>query len=218
MQGMNSLNARQIRAGRALLDWSQDELAERSGLSIATIRKIEAGNISPRGKTNDDICCAFEDAGLEFIEHGGVRHRPEDIKIYQGHEGAKAFFDDVYRIAESKGGDIVVACPSDDKYFIEPLGDYLDFHVTRMQSLTNNVQVKCILTEDKNTLPAASYCEYRWISKHYVDSVPFYVYGDKYAIIIPTLTPHQKSLFSSRASSPMLSANNFIPCGKRQRR
>jgi len=47
----NNINARQIKAARALLDWSQENLASASGLSIATIRKIESGHISPRDKT-----------------------------------------------------------------------------------------------------------------------------------------------------------------------
>ena len=81
MQGKISLTARQIKAARALLDWSQDDLAVASHLSVATIRKIESGHISPRGKTNDDIKRAFENAELEFIEPGGVRQRPDDIKI-----------------------------------------------------------------------------------------------------------------------------------------
>lgn len=43
--------ARQIKAARALLDWSQEDLAIRAALSIATIRKIESGALSPRDKT-----------------------------------------------------------------------------------------------------------------------------------------------------------------------
>jgi transcriptional regulator with XRE-family HTH domain len=51
----STINARQIKAARALLDWSQEDLANTSGLSIATIRKIESGHISPRGKTINSI-------------------------------------------------------------------------------------------------------------------------------------------------------------------
>lgn len=70
------IGARRIKAARALLNWSQDELAVAARLSIATIRKLEAGFVSPRGKTNDAVRGAFENAGLEFIEPEGVRFKP----------------------------------------------------------------------------------------------------------------------------------------------
>ena len=69
----SSLKARQIKAARALLDWSQDDLASHSGLSVNTIRKMELGHISPRGKTSHAIRHAFEDNGLEFLEPDGGR-------------------------------------------------------------------------------------------------------------------------------------------------
>jgi len=183
MQGKISLSARQIKAARALLDWSQDDLAAASNLSVATIRKIESGHISPRGKTNDDIKRAFENADLEFIEPGGVRHRPDDIKIYQGAEGARAFFDDVYKTAKDRGGDYISVCPSDNRHFTKLLGDYREIHITRMAAIKASAHVKCILTEDRHSVPATSYCEYRWIPTSYINSVPFYVYDDKYAIL-----------------------------------
>ncbi len=192
MQGMSNLTARQIKAARALLDWSQDDLAKATHLSVATIRKIETGNISPRGKTNDDIRHAFENAGLEFIEPGGVRYCPEDIKVYQGHEGAKAFFDDVYHTAKTRGGECIILHPSARKFFVTVLGDYHLIHVARMAAIKDGYSVKCIITEDENILPAASYCEYRWMSKRYIDAAPFYVYNDKYALIILDAEPSPK--------------------------
>jgi transcriptional regulator with XRE-family HTH domain len=177
------LDARQIRAARALMDWSQEDLATASTLSVATIRKIESGHISPRGRTTELIRRALEDAGLEFLEPDGVRHRPEDISVYLGNEGFRDFFDDIYQTARKKGGEIVVVCTS-EVFFNAALGDEFRFaHYQRMSALKDRVSVKCILTENGDVLPATAYCEYRWISKHYVDSVPFYVYDDKYAII-----------------------------------
>jgi transcriptional regulator with XRE-family HTH domain len=194
------LDARQIKAARALVDWSQDDLAAASTLSVATIRKLELGHISPRGKTTRLIRDAFENAGLEFLEPDGVRHRPEDIRIYHGDEGAKAFYDDVYETAKKKGGDIVIVQPSERTHFSGILKDYRAMHMERMTAIKDQVHVKCILTEDRNDLPAAGYVEYRSISKHYVDSVPFYVYDDKYAIIILEAAPSPKIVvFQSRA-------------------
>jgi transcriptional regulator with XRE-family HTH domain len=178
----NYLGAVQIRAARAMLNWSQDGLAETCGLSVATIRKIEAGNISPRGKTITLIEQAFDNAGLEFIDPNGVRQRPDDITVYQGEEGTRDFIDDIYAVSLEKGGEIVQVWNSAYSIF-ELMPEYRAIHFARMQAIRERIVVKCILTENLIFTPAP-YCQYRSLSKHYVNSVPFYVYGDKYAIIL----------------------------------
>ena len=76
------LTSAQIRAARALLDWQMKQLSEASGVSAATIQRIErqAGVPSTQGRTLLDLKRAFEDAGVEFIgtpESGaGVRLKP----------------------------------------------------------------------------------------------------------------------------------------------
>ena len=87
--------ARRIKAARALLDWSQEDLANAARLSITTIYKLEAGHISPRGATMLGVRKAFEDNGLEFIEPNGVRYHADDLIAHQDTEGILAFFDDI---------------------------------------------------------------------------------------------------------------------------
>lgn len=194
MSGNNhpAITASQIRAARGILNWSQDELAEKTDLSIATIRKIETGHVSPRGKTNDDIRRAFESAGLEFIEPGGVRQKPGDIRIYQGTEGYMEFFDDVHHTAQTKGGDIIHVTPSEIPYGFLGLEDYQNSYREKLSALKGKTNVKCILSENNTSLWCDSYCSYRLISKHYIDSVPFYVYDDKYAIFLFESDPSPK--------------------------
>jgi transcriptional regulator with XRE-family HTH domain len=65
---------RQIKAARALLGWSQADLARRSGVSEPTIARLEAadGELGGREGTGDKIHAALDAAGIEFIEnHGG---------------------------------------------------------------------------------------------------------------------------------------------------
>jgi predicted transcriptional regulator len=61
----------QCRAGRALLDWSQGQLAEHAGVGIVTIRQVEAGTNQPRRATLDVIKRALEGGGVEFIDENG---------------------------------------------------------------------------------------------------------------------------------------------------
>ncbi|RYG32949.1 MAG: XRE family transcriptional regulator [Burkholderiales bacterium] len=67
-----SLTAGQVRAARALLDWSQQKLSEESGVSLATIRRIE----SPRGP--DRSTAPNKEAIRRSLENGGVLFLPKD--------------------------------------------------------------------------------------------------------------------------------------------
>jgi predicted transcriptional regulator len=60
------VNARQIRAARSWLGWSQDDLAAKSGVARATIARIELSAEIRQGRTLADIQRAFEEAGVEF--------------------------------------------------------------------------------------------------------------------------------------------------------
>ena len=58
----------QCRAARGLLDWSQQDLADRAGVGIVTVRQLEAGVNEPRRATLAVVKSAFEAAGIEFID------------------------------------------------------------------------------------------------------------------------------------------------------
>jgi transcriptional regulator with XRE-family HTH domain len=61
----------QIRAARALLGWSQEQLANASGIGWATLRRIEQkeGTIRGNFSTILKIQKTFEQAGIHFIEN-----------------------------------------------------------------------------------------------------------------------------------------------------
>nr|WP_131113107.1 helix-turn-helix domain-containing protein [Lichenihabitans psoromatis] len=62
----------QCRAARALLNWTQDQLAKAATVGIVTIRQFEGANADPRHATLVVITRALEAAGVEFIpENGG---------------------------------------------------------------------------------------------------------------------------------------------------
>ena len=72
---MNVTSA-QIRAARALLGMDQRELARRAGVSVVTVRRIEAKQTADRvaSATLGGVREVLEEAGAEFIQ-GGVRQR-----------------------------------------------------------------------------------------------------------------------------------------------
>jgi predicted transcriptional regulator len=67
------VSVRQIKAARALLSWSQDDLAKAADVSIPTVKRLEAvdGLLGGRDQTADKIVGAIASAGIEFIDENG---------------------------------------------------------------------------------------------------------------------------------------------------
>ena len=65
---MNScINSAQCRAARALLGWTQEELAERTGVQQRTIARFETDAAVPRTSTTTPLVDAFSSAGIAFL-------------------------------------------------------------------------------------------------------------------------------------------------------
>jgi predicted transcriptional regulator len=70
----NVITSEQIRGARAMLRIEQSGLAERAGVSLETIKRIERkpGKVSAYAATLEAVRAALESAGVEFIaENGG---------------------------------------------------------------------------------------------------------------------------------------------------
>jgi transcriptional regulator with XRE-family HTH domain len=72
-----AISGAQIRAARAFLRWSVQDLSQLCGVSESAIARAEKVDIVPgmRGRNLDAIRAAFEMHGIEFIDHTGVRTR-----------------------------------------------------------------------------------------------------------------------------------------------
>jgi len=77
-----SVSAAQSRAARGLLGWSQQELADRAAVGVATVYQLESGRSAPRRATLTVVRQALEAAGVIFIDANGegpgvrLRKRP----------------------------------------------------------------------------------------------------------------------------------------------
>jgi hypothetical protein len=67
------LTGLQIRAARALVKWSAEDLAQESSVSLRTIRRAELTDhqTSMTAPNDSAIRRAFEGAGIEFIDENG---------------------------------------------------------------------------------------------------------------------------------------------------
>ena len=63
------ITSAQIRAARALLDWSRQNLSDSSGVGISALMRLESAKGIPGGniKTCEAVQNAFEKVGIQFI-------------------------------------------------------------------------------------------------------------------------------------------------------
>ncbi len=77
------LSAAQMRAGRALLGWDQRQLADASGVSLPTIRRMEASEDNVRGNVETLVKV------VEALEHGGLSLIPAGQASEGGGRGVR---------------------------------------------------------------------------------------------------------------------------------
>jgi transcriptional regulator with XRE-family HTH domain len=173
----------QIRAARALLDWSQSDLADAAGLSQTGIARIENGTNQPNSGTLEKIRVAFEGADIEFLGETGLRKKTGEIKLYKGIEGFSRFMDDVYETMNKDGGDIRVSNVN-EKNWIKWMGETeYNAHAARMKQIKNKFSFRIIIEEGDWFFIANDFAEYRWFPKNLFKQHCFYSYGSKLALI-----------------------------------
>jgi transcriptional regulator with XRE-family HTH domain len=70
----------QLRAARHMAGWTQDELADLSGISRITIANLEAGRVrDPKSSTIRLLARALQKAGVEITETGVERRRAREL-------------------------------------------------------------------------------------------------------------------------------------------
>jgi hypothetical protein len=87
------IEAAQVRAARALLDWPQTKLAETAGVPLSLVERFEAGAPSKvADEAVDKIRVALEAAGVAFIPKngGGV-----GVRLREGPEPEYIGWDDL---------------------------------------------------------------------------------------------------------------------------
>lgn len=80
------LSSEQVRAARALLRWDQRELAEKSGVPVSTVKRLEIkpGPLAAHGRTIAAMQGAIEAAGIIFMAHGDTTDGGEGVRLRSG--------------------------------------------------------------------------------------------------------------------------------------
>jgi len=174
----------QIRAARALLDWSQSDLADHSGLSQTGVARIENGTNKPNLNTIEKIETAFELADIEFLGTTGVRKKTSEVKTLEGKEGFRRFMDDVYQTAKTTGGDICLFNGKPSLFYKWLDESWYEEHSERMSKEKDNFNLRIIIEEEDKLQIASDFAEYRWFPKELFNERTLYAYGNKIAFMI----------------------------------
>ena len=215
------ITGEQITAARALLRWSQTDLAFKSGVPLPTIKNFEQGkSAAPRDSTKKLLIDCFKLHDIEFID-GGVRERKEKVRVLEGEEGITALFDDIIKIMrdlpESERKLLIFGV--DEQVFLENYPEKkLDEHITQRKQY--KVKQKLLLQQgDENFIGDPN--TYRWIPKEYFSATPTFVYGDKVSTILwskpPEIIITKNALYSAerRRNFKLMWKNAFLdPQGK----
>ncbi len=171
----------QIAAARALLEWTQDDLAGASGVSKDMISKIEGGKSAGSLKSIQNIQGALEKSGLEFSENEGVSRRSGNVSIFKGRTGFLDFLIDVYETVKN-GGEILVSNVNEAD-FLKWEGDEAQAHMDRMASI-QNLRFRILIEEGDDNVVASNYAKYKQVPIEQFNDIPLYMYGDKTGIIV----------------------------------
>jgi DNA-binding XRE family transcriptional regulator len=181
------ITGRQIRAARALLDWDAEDLAAKAGLSKDTIFNIEKSVVQAREKTTERIIQTFAAYDIEFTPDEGVKRKSDSVTKLEGFKDFKSYMDQVYDAClqpySCDGTKPVCICNLDNSLFRKYLKDYYPVHAERLKKI-KGLKIKSLAAEeDKASFPGTSYLEYRYLKELKDVIAPFYVFGDKFALI-----------------------------------
>lgn len=169
-----TIKVSQIRAARALLNWSQKDLAERSGVSEVSIINYENEKRTPHQNTLGKILQAFELAGVIFTKNG-LEMKEDAVTVIEGDGWYVRLLDDVYySLMDEKGAELLLIC-ADDKMSPPEVND-------RYRKIRNSGIRMRQLVEDGNTYLMGPLKEYRYMPKERFKNYVSLIYGGKVAV------------------------------------
>lgn len=178
-----SITTAQIRGARGILNWSQQDLAQRTGISATSIGSIENGQTTPRASTLETIKNTLERNGIEFLGLDGVRVQNEFIKTYSGTTGFRDFMDHVYETAKAYGGEIVLFNANPANWYKWLGEEWFNAHSKRMHDLGNKINVKITAKAGETLFISKEFAEYRWFPTDLFNDRALYAYGDNLAFV-----------------------------------
>jgi len=176
----------QIRAARALLNWSQTDLAKATGLSLNALSNLEKGQSTPRVDTLVLVQTALERAGVEFLSGMGVRLKGEvfEMEKIEGDNLIAKQLDDMLTHLHETGQREILYNGLDNTRFASADPGMIDVYMGYFRKFKDLgiVQKVLLLEGDMNFVAPDNH--YRWISRDLFGEIPYGVYGDTTSIFL----------------------------------
>lgn len=176
------ISIEQIKAARALLEWTQDDLAQAANLSKPSINTLERRIGNPKLDTMNAIQRALEDAGIEFTKGPGVKLKSSTLKtyIFEGEESLLRLVNDIFETLKGTDKELMIAGLEEDKF--ENLGGKRILKQIDRR-VKHGIKSKLLSCEgDTNFLEPKEH--YRWLPPKLFPKTPYYIYDNKYAIFL----------------------------------
>jgi transcriptional regulator with XRE-family HTH domain len=201
------IDAIQLRAARAMLDWKTSDLAEVSGVALNAINKIERGKVLGRRDTMEKMQKAFEDAGLDFLPDSGVRLKNRVVVTYEGTGANKQLVEDLYNSLRDSGGEILIAHLDEGESIKNLELGWLaeQIRLRKEAGITHRLLVR---PNDPNLIPPLD--NYRCIPGEFFSSYPLYIYGSKLALVSWEPSPRVVVVEDARFADSARKLFNFV--------
>lgn len=180
------LECSQIRAARALLNWSQSDLAKAAQMANSSIKNVENENTSARRETILQIKDALESNGIEFLPGSGVKLKTDEVTTIYGRSATVALYESLYTSAHASADREILVLGLDEAFAAQYDGlARSEEHNARLKSA--GITQKILANEGATEFLIEPSC-YRLLPRErFGKTVPVYIYGDKVATYTGTL-------------------------------
>lgn len=180
----------QISAAMSLLDMTQANLAEATGISKPTISNfLKPSSVwETKESTKHKIVGFLSTRGIEFIENDGVKKRTNEVRKLNGKDAMSDFLDDVYQMIVDTGTPYkptqLFMYNVKQTNWTKWMGkERWENHCQRMTARKECIDCRTMLKEGDNYFPSAAWTDYKWFPEEIFSDKTFYSYGSKLAFL-----------------------------------
>ena len=174
------INGHQCRAGRALLRWRREDLAEKTNISVVSIKHFEDEHHQTRTTTIAKISKVMEDAGIEFLPNSGLRLRDDTLTVIEGEDSFLRLMDDIYYTLNGIGGELLWS-------FVDDSVSPPEVWAMEAKIREAGITMRSLVSEDAKIFPYPLE-EYRCVPRDMFDENPIAIYDNKVAIFVKGVT------------------------------
>lgn len=171
------------RAGRALLDLQQSELARLAGLSLSAVKKYEKADETVRAKTRAALQRALESRGIVFLSGGGLRHDEDTLSVmrFSGPDFIYKWDEEIFSALPAMGHEMLTSS-TDERWWSHPSVRGAN-HVFLKYISAHDITIKSLIAEGSReyNLPRTYY---RTVPSALLGKITYCLYADRLAFIL----------------------------------